>query len=112
MVDVHVRNTQHWLNATYGSRAGWVRLDEDGVTGWGTIYGLHRALQAELRISPLASGFGPATSAAFRRQIGRISSTYTGQNVLRILSGALWCKGCTAAPVGAVLSSPSGPTLV
>lgn len=101
MVDVHVRHTQRWLNAEYGSRAGWVRLDEDGITGWGTIYGLRRALQAELGISPLASGFGPATSAAFRHRIGRIGSTYTGQNVLRILSGALWCKGYTAVTVGA-----------
>lgn len=108
MVDVHVRHTQRWLNAEYGSRAGWVRLDEDGITGWGTIYGLRRALQAELGISPLASGFGPATSAAFRRRIGRIGSPYTGQNVLRILSGALWCKGYTPAPVGTGMSVAFG----
>ena len=44
MADPQVRRTQQWLNATYASRAGWVPLDEDGLTGWGTIYGLRRAL--------------------------------------------------------------------
>lgn len=97
MADPQVRKTQEWLNATYGSKAGWVRLDEDGLTGWSTIYGLRRALQAELGISQLASGFGPATTSAFRSKIGKIDASFNGaQNVLCILSGALWCKGYTA----------------
>ena len=39
MADPQVRRTQQWLNTTYASRAGWVPLEEDGLTGWGTIYG-------------------------------------------------------------------------
>ena len=97
MADPQVRRTQQWLNATYASRAGWVPLEEDGLTGWGTIYGLRRALQAELGISRLASGFGPATTSAYKNKIGTINASFKGpQNILRILSGALWCKGCTA----------------
>lgn len=97
MADPQVRRTQQWLNATYASRAGWVPLEEDGLTGWGTIYGLRRALQAELGISRLASGFGPATTRAYKNNIGTINASFKGpQNILRILSGALWCKGCTA----------------
>ncbi|WP_136193790.1 glycoside hydrolase domain-containing protein [Actinomyces procaprae] len=97
MADPQVRKTQQWLNTTYGSKAGWVRLEEDGLTGWSTIYGLRRALQAELGISQLASGFGPATTSAFRTKIGKIDASFTGsQNILCILSGALWCKGYTA----------------
>ena len=64
---------------------------------WGTIYGLRRALQAELGISRLASGFGPATTSVYKNKIGTINASFKGpQNILRILSGALWCKGCTA----------------
>lgn len=97
MADPQVRRTQQWLNATYASRAGWVPLEEDGLTGWGTIYGLRRALQAELGISRLASGFGPATTSAYKNKIGTINASFKGpQNILCILSGALWCKGCTA----------------
>ena len=97
MADPQVRRTQQWLNATYASRAGWVPLEEDGLTGWGTIYGLRRALQAELGISRLASGFGPATTSAYKNKIGTINASFKGpQNILCILSGALWCKGYTA----------------
>jgi len=97
MADPQVRRTQQWLNATYASRAGWVPLEEDGLTGWGTIYGLRRALQAELGIRRLASGFGPATTSAYKNKIGTINASFKGpQNILCILSGALWCKGCTA----------------
>lgn len=97
MADPQVRRTQQWLNTTYASRAGWVPLEEDGLTGWGTIYGLRRALQAELGISRLASGFGPATTSAYKNKIGTINASFKGpQNILCILSGALWCKGYTA----------------
>ena len=97
MADPRVRRTQQWLNTTYASRAGWVPLEEDGLTGWGTIYGLRRALQAELGISRLASGFGPATTSAYKNKIGTINASFKGpQNILCILSGALWCKGYTA----------------
>lgn len=97
MADPQVRRTQQWLNTTYASRAGWVPLEEDRLTGWGTIYGLRRALQAELGISRLASGFGPATTSAYKNKIGTINASFKGpQNILCILSGALWCKGYTA----------------
>jgi peptidoglycan hydrolase-like protein with peptidoglycan-binding domain len=86
--------TQHWLNQTYGSVAGWVPLDEDNMTGWNTIYGLRRGLQHELGISPVASGFGDQTKAAYVAKIEKITETSkTSVNVLRLLSGALWCKG-------------------
>ena len=93
-MDARILLAQNWLNTTYGSRAGWVKLEENGLTGWETIYGLRRGLQAELGISPVTSGFGPATTAAFTSKIRSINATSpTSANVLRLLSGALWCKG-------------------
>jgi len=56
--------TQKWLNERFGTAEGWVPLEEDGRTGWQTIYGLRRGLQAILGVFPLSSGFGPATTAA------------------------------------------------
>jgi len=72
---LQVQATQVWLNNTYGAVPGWVGLDPDGVTGWQSIYGLGRALQHEFEITPLASGFGPATTAAFQAQVGQIDGT-------------------------------------
>jgi peptidoglycan hydrolase-like protein with peptidoglycan-binding domain len=64
------------------------------VTGWQTIYALRRALQAELGLTPVTSGFGPQTTAAFNTKVGRITEYSQGTpNILRILSGSLWCKG-------------------
>lgn len=101
-MDQQVLAIQKWLNKTYAGYDGWVSLLEDGVTGWQTIYGLRRGLQHELGISPMASGFGSQTTAAFKSQIGRITETSsTPPNVLTILSGALWCKGYSGV-VGSV----------
>ena len=93
-MDIAIQNTQKWLNQTYGLVPGWVPVSETGMTGWDTIYGLRRALQSEIGISPVASGFGDATIAAFKSRIGRIDiSSNTPRNILKILSGGLWCKG-------------------
>lgn len=73
-MDAAVQDAQKWLNATYGGVSGWVPLDEDGITGWSVMFGLRRALQTELGISPVSSGFGPATTAAYVSKIGRIGA--------------------------------------
>lgn len=92
-MDQQVKNTQVWLNQTYGSVDGWVSVDENGLTGWDTVYGLRMGLQHELGISPVASGFGPVTTAAFIDQIGQIDASTTSQNLVKLVSGSLWCKG-------------------
>lgn len=109
-MDAQVQATQEWLNTTYRNRSGWVTLEQDGLIGWATVYGLRRALQAELGISPLSSGFGPATTTAFRTKFGSIKDDSVGENVIRLLSGALWCKGYTGLWAGApvLFSSLSG----
>lgn len=109
-MDQQVLAIQQWLNRTYAGFDGWVSLLEDGVTGWQTIYGLRRGLQHELGISPMASGFGNQTTAAFKSRVGRIDEmSDTPVNVLTILSGALWCKGYSGAAgsVGATFAKMS-----
>ncbi|MEV6287183.1 glycoside hydrolase domain-containing protein [Kribbella sp. NPDC051770] len=103
-MDAQVLNAQVWLNATYGGVAGWVPLEETGQTGWSTMYGLRRGLQTELGISPVTSGFGPATTAAYVAQIGKIDGSTTKVNVLKLLSAALWCKGYAGLWDGAAVS--------
>lgn len=93
-MDVMVLETQHWLNTTYGDVPGWVTLEENGSTGWNTIYGLIRGLQHELGITDLAPNFGTTTSALFQDQIGRIDAeSDTDQSILKLVNGGLWCKG-------------------
>ena len=95
IVDLQVQGTQTWLNSTYGSHPQWVPVPVHGYTGWPTIYGLTRALQIELGITTLADTFGPTTESQFNTQFGTLNpiSTAGKPNVVRILQGALWCKG-------------------
>ena len=95
-MDIQVKLAQEWLNSTYNLTPGWVPVPEHGLTGWDTIYGLCRALQKELGISPVVANFGPATRVAFVNNIGRIDTNTTNGNILKILSGSLWCKGYNA----------------
>lgn len=104
-MDEQIQFAQVWLNETYAGHDGWVEVPTDGMTGWDTIYGLRRGLQAELGISPLTSGFGPATTAAFKSQIVQIDeNSNTSTNLLSILSGALFCKGYSGIYHGGVVS--------
>lgn len=94
-MDVWVKHSQEWLNATYGSNPGFISLDEDGMTGWSTIYALTRALQIELNISPTSSSFGPTTLSRLTSQVGDVSAATATQkpNIVGILQCAMWCKG-------------------
>lgn len=93
MSDPHITWIQNWLNETYGSVPGWGDLEVTGRTGWPTMYALRRSLQFELGIETLGDGFGDQTKSAFISQIGRIDNGTTDENLLRLVSGSLWCKG-------------------
>ncbi len=98
MADEMVLETQQWLNATYGSDSRFNRVAEDGLTGWGTINGLIRALQIELGIQATADNFGAGTESRFKEAwpngVAQQADTDTAENnVYAIIQGALWCKG-------------------
>lgn len=97
-MDEMVLATQKWLNNTYGNDSRFNRVDEDGATGWETIYGLTRAFQIELGITDTADAFGPTTKRLMNRDypngITQQSDDDTSTNrVYAIIQGALWCKG-------------------
>lgn len=95
--DPPVYYTQIWLNQTYGNHPKWVTLTEDGITGWGTIYGLIRALQIYLGVA-VDGDFGNGTKSAFQNRFADTGGAvvpvlYAVDNIYGIISGALWCKG-------------------
>lgn len=51
MTDKMILKMQQWLNTTYRTTLGYVLIDENGKTGWTTIYALRRTLQIELGIT-------------------------------------------------------------
>lgn len=53
---------QQWLNSTYGSKSGYIRVPETGVPGTAMSQALVSAMQIELGISPITGFFGPLTS--------------------------------------------------
>lgn len=95
MLDPKIQSLQTWLNDTYDYHSQWVEVPDHGYTGWPTVYGLTRALQIELGITTLADSFGPTTVSRINTQFGVLSPVTTADepNVVRILQGALWCKG-------------------
>lgn len=85
-MDQMVLGTQKWLNKTYKGRIS--SLTEDGVTGWGTIRALTKALQLELGVG--ADGlWGPGTES----RCPTISSNGGNKNIITILQCGLFCKG-------------------
>ena len=88
MADAMVLATQKWLNEKYGNDSRFNKVAEDGITGWGTIYGLRRALQIEEKLPSLSNNFGQSTYA----KCPTVKKGDTG-NLVYIVQGGLWCKG-------------------
>lgn len=96
--DALVWKIQDWLNSTYGGRTGYINIDRDGVTGWGTINALMRAFQIELGISNTSTNFGPTTTSNFNSRFPngiqqQLGDNQTEDNIYAIIQGACWCKG-------------------
>lgn len=93
MADEKVLDAQKWVNATYGSVAGYVRCPEDGRTGWSTMNSLIMGLQTELGISPVVASFGPTTMSKLQA-LGDIGFGWNkNANIVRIIQHGLFCKG-------------------
>lgn len=101
MSDPWVLATQNWLNGTYGMRAGFNRVTADGTTGWQTVNALVRALQIELGIASLSDTFGPTTLSTLqaygelgpRAEPSAPAAATKYHNIVKIIQGALYCKG-------------------
>lgn len=104
-MDEMVLKTQQYLNAMYGGNKGYDAIDEDGKTGWATIYALTKAFQIELGITQTANNFGPTTVSLFNAQypngiMQQDSNDTTTSRVYAIIQGALWCKGYSTGASG------------
>ncbi|MEV7599770.1 glycoside hydrolase domain-containing protein [Kitasatospora sp. NPDC089797] len=96
MADEMVRLAQKFINTTYnqGATLGIPKLEEDGRTGWPTMYALTRALQYEMGITALSNSFGPTTLSTLQSKYPKLDdSTVPSANFCRILQAALYCKG-------------------
>ncbi|MCM3352813.1 MULTISPECIES: glycoside hydrolase domain-containing protein [Bacillus] len=92
-MDEMVLLTQEWLNETYKGKSGYNPIEENGKTGWETMYALTRALQLELGIIQTSDSFGPTTLRKLG-ELGPISmSSNSKKNIVKIVQGALYCKG-------------------
>ena len=97
----YVFNVQHWLNENYGQYVASGRfnlVEENGKTGWATIYALTRAFQIELGIQVTADNFGNGTINAFKTKYPtgihqQADGDETEDRVYGIIQGALLCKG-------------------
>ncbi|WP_329133422.1 DUF1906 domain-containing protein [Streptomyces sp. NBC_01476] len=93
MADELVRRAQRFVNSTYGTLIG-MTVEENGQTGWNTMYALTRALQYELGISALSNSFGPTTLSVLTTKYPVLNaSTVPSANFCRIIQSAMYCKG-------------------
>ena len=108
MADEMVRLAQSFVNTTYnnGATLGTSKLEEDGLTGWTTIYALTRALQYEMGISSLSDAFGPTTLSTIGTKYGKFDeTTIPTANFCRILQSALYCKGYDGGDIDGTYNS-------
>ncbi|MDC0768631.1 glycoside hydrolase domain-containing protein [Streptomyces sp. HD] len=93
MADELVLRAQRFVNRTYGDKIG-MTVEENGRTGWSTMYALTRALQWELGISPVSDSFGPTTLRTLTQKFPRLNATTVpSANFCRIIQSAMYCKG-------------------
>lgn len=93
MTDEKVRLAQRFVNSVYGPRIGMM-VNEDGKTGWNTMYALTRALQYELGIPELSNSFGQTTLSKIAEKYGKLDeTTIPSADFCRIIQSALYCKG-------------------
>lgn len=81
--DLYVQNTQKWLNDKFRGMSGYTEIEENGKTGWTTIYALLHGLQITLEVGSTANNFGPGTKNAFNAFIaanGNIQERATAQD--------------------------------
>ncbi|MEV7093731.1 glycoside hydrolase domain-containing protein [Amycolatopsis sp. NPDC051045] len=96
MADEMVRQAQRFVNTQYGGVQNIPHVDEDGQTGWATMYALTRCLQHELGFYPneLSNNFGVSTMAQLTTSYPKIDDTVSVPiGIIRIIQAALWCKG-------------------
>ncbi|MBW3496248.1 glycoside hydrolase domain-containing protein [Bacillus sp. FDAARGOS_1420] len=95
--DPAVFEVQKWVNSDYGNIAGFQLAPLNGKTGWSTVYALTRALQIELGITELADEFGVTTTAKYKQwgemSLGNVPTDAKGKAIVKILKGAMYCKG-------------------
>lgn len=96
-MDEMVLYVQRYLNTMYDGVDGYNRVEQNGKTGWATMYALTRALQIELGLSTPVDNFGAGTSSAYKAwgemELGKVPTDEKGKNIVRILQGACYCKG-------------------
>ncbi|MFJ8473680.1 glycoside hydrolase domain-containing protein [Kitasatospora sp. NPDC094011] len=93
MADEMVRRAQSFVNSFYGKRTG-MTVEENGRTGWTTMYALTRALQVELGITSLSNTFGPTTLSTLAAKFPVLNgTTMPSENFCKIIQSALYCKG-------------------
>lgn len=86
---------QKYLNNTYGSESLWEPLLEDGITGWGTVRGITRALQLEIGGLVVDGVFGDSLIKAVPIVA---PGTKASREILALVNSGLRCKGYSAAP--------------
>ncbi|MFC8226338.1 glycoside hydrolase domain-containing protein [Streptomyces sp. NPDC057287] len=105
MADEMVRRAQRFVNTVYGSQIG-MTVEENGQTGWNTMYALTRALQYELGISSLSNSFGPTTLSALTAKYPALNSaTVPSANFCRIIQSAMYCKGYDGGDIDGIYNS-------
>ncbi|MFD9287021.1 glycoside hydrolase domain-containing protein [Streptomyces sp. NPDC060030] len=108
MADELVRRAQRFVNTTYsnGATLGISKLDENGQTGWTTMYALTRALQYEMGITALSDSFGPTTLSTIASKYGKLdATTIPSANFCRVIQSALYCKGYDGGEIDGVYNS-------
>lgn len=103
-----VLKAQKFINSTYnnGATIGIKAIPENGLTSWGVMYALTRALQYELGLKTLSDGFGPTTLSTLQSKFPVINaSTKAPVNIIKIIQAGLYCKGYSGGNIDGVFNA-------
>lgn len=101
MSDSNVLKAQKYLNAMFGGHNSWVFIDEDGVTGTGTMTGIIRAFQIQNGVSSIIGTVGPETIDKMKKlgEIEKMSPNDASSINVCLIQCALFCKGYDAGGI-------------
>lgn len=100
MADEMILRAQRWVNSTYKGTPGFQPVQENGRTGWPTMYALTRALQIELGVPEPSDTFGPVTLDTLSRRFPVVNEGIRRANIIRIVQSGLYCKGYRGSELG------------
>ena len=105
MADQNIVKAQKYLNSKYGHRNGWIKLEENGISGTKLCQGLIRAFQIQNSVSVTATLDNPTLNKM--RSLAKIVPNDKANPNINIIQCALYAKGYNPGGISGTMNATS-----